>query len=62
MPAATATIVNLAEYRQRRFGERAAAAAPAAASPLMWYPVWFMVPVPVWPVPQSQLGGQTLTG
>lgn len=41
MAARQAKIINLADYRQQRQPQ---AAAPQAA-PVVWFPMWFMVPV-----------------
>jgi hypothetical protein len=54
MSQKTATIVSLEEHRRRRAEAQVAAAAPATPAPVMWYPVWVMVPV--WPVPEANLG------
>lgn len=60
MSATTATIVSFEEFRRRRAEAQAAAAAPATPAPVMWYPVWVMVPV--WPLPEANLGAQLVTG
>jgi hypothetical protein len=51
MSAKTAEIVDFQEYRQRRV-RAPAEAAPVTPSPVMWYPVWVMVPA--WPL-QAQV-------
>lgn len=60
MSANTATIVSLEEFRRRRAEAQAAAAAPATPPTVMWYPVWVMVPV--WPLPEANLGARLVTG
>ncbi len=60
MSAKTATIVSFEEFRRRRAEAQATAAAPATPAPVMWYPVWVMVPV--WPLPEANLGAQLVTG
>ncbi|MFO1056591.1 MAG: hypothetical protein U1E53_06435 [Dongiaceae bacterium] len=48
MRAGTAQIVDLQAYRQARGGPargRDLPAAPGAALPVVWYPVWMLVPV-----------------
>jgi hypothetical protein len=60
MSAKTATIVSLEEYRRRRAEAQAAAAPATTPAPVMWYPVWVMVPV--WPLPEANLGAQLVTG
>jgi hypothetical protein len=57
MSAKTATIVSFEEFRRRR-AEAQAAAAPATSPTVMWYPVWVMVPV--WPLPEANLGAPML--
>ena len=47
MSAKTAEIVDFQEYRQRRTQAQAVAAS-VTPSPVMWYPVWVMVPA--WPL------------
>lgn len=56
MSAESATVISFEEYRQRR-----AEAQPSVASaqaPVMWCPVWVMVPV--WPIQQAHFGSQAL--
>lgn len=43
-----ARVINLEEARRQREQRRQGAASPMV---LVWYPVWFWVPVQVWPTP-----------
>ena len=56
MSAKSAVVVSLEEFRRRRASQHAAK--PAPVQPVVWCPVWVMVPV--WPVPDYGLGLRSL--